>query len=118
MSDHLPLVAEFELGLTEPLRRPTRARHRAAVGLERAARRQFIGGNRVRLLTGGDELFPGDARGHRRGAAIEVWLATYIFHDDRRRAASPQALRAAAQRGVQVHVVVDGFGSHGHAAAA
>jgi cardiolipin synthase len=41
----------------------------------------FVGGNQVDLLQGGDELFP------RMCAAIdaalhEVWLATYIFHDD------------------------------------
>ena len=42
---------------------------------------RFVGGNRVELLQGGDALFP------RMEAAIdaaerEVWLATYIFHDD------------------------------------
>ena len=41
----------------------------------------------------------------------EVWLATYIFHDDAAATAVADALKAAAARGVQVHVVLDGFGS-------
>ena len=71
---------------------------------------QFSGGNEVRLLTGGDELFPA------MHAAIayahhEVWLATYIFHDDSASRTMADALMAAARRGVRVRVVVDGFGS-------
>jgi cardiolipin synthase len=64
----------------------------------------------VRLLRGGDELFPRliEAIGQ---ALHEVWLATYIFYDD-------SAAEAVAwpwpppRRGVRVRVVVDGFGSH------
>lgn len=73
---------------------------------------EFLGGNRVELLQGGDELFP------RMCAAIdaaqrEVWLATYIFHNDAAAGAIQAALAAAAARGVAVHVVVDGFGTLG-----
>ncbi|MDQ2778066.1 MAG: cardiolipin synthase ClsB [Pseudomonadota bacterium] len=71
---------------------------------------RFIGGNQVELLQGGDALFP------RMEAAIdaataEVWLATYIFHDDPAATAIAAALSRAATRGVAVHVVVDGFGT-------
>ena len=71
---------------------------------------EFLGNNQVDLLQGGDELFP------RMCAAIdaakrEVWLATYIFHNDPAASAIQRALAAAAARGVAVHVVVDGFGS-------
>ena len=71
---------------------------------------RLVGGNAVGLLQGGDELFP------RMQAAIaaaerEVWLATYIFHDDPATTALADALKAAVERGVAVHVVVDGFGS-------
>ena len=71
---------------------------------------RFVGGNRVELLQGGDELFP------RMEAAIaaareEVWLATYIFHDDPAAKRIADALKASAARGVAVHLVVDGFGS-------
>jgi cardiolipin synthase len=73
---------------------------------------QFVGGNEVLLLQGGDELFP------RLCAAVaaareEVWLATYIFHDDDAGRAVAEALAAAARRGVAVRVVVDGFGTKG-----
>lgn len=71
---------------------------------------RWVGGNEVTLLQGGDELFPSmhEAIG---AAREEVWLATYIFHDDRAGRRIADALVAAAQRGVRVHVVVDGFGS-------
>jgi cardiolipin synthase len=46
-------------------------------------------------------------------AEREVWLATYIFHDDPEVLSIAQALSAAAARGVAVHVVTDGFGSRG-----
>ena len=73
---------------------------------------RFVGGNRVQLLEGGGELFP------RMRAAIaearrEVWLATYIFHDDATATTLLEDLCAAAARGVAVHVVLDGFGSNG-----
>ena len=70
----------------------------------------FVGGNRVRLLQGGDELFPA-MQSAIAGARRQVWLATYIFHDDEAGQAIAEALRAAAGRGVAVQVLVDGFGS-------
>ncbi|HNT38614.1 MAG TPA: cardiolipin synthase ClsB [Rubrivivax sp.] len=79
---------------------------------ESALSASLVGGNRIALLQGGDELFPAmiaaiaDAR-------HEVWLATYIFHDDGAARGVADALGAAARRGVSVRVVVDGFGTHG-----
>jgi cardiolipin synthase len=71
---------------------------------------QFLGGHQVRLLQGGDELFPAmrEAIAHARH---EVWLSTYIFHDDEASHAMAAALAEAGRRGVRVCVVVDGFGS-------
>ena len=71
---------------------------------------KFEGGHVVELLRGGDALFPA------MGAAIAqarhtVWLATYIFHDDAVAQTLALVLADAARRGVQVRVVVDGFGS-------
>jgi cardiolipin synthase len=71
----------------------------------------YSGGNAVTLLRGGDDLFPAmhaaiDAAQH------EVWLASYIFHDDAAGLAMAEVLVRAAQRGVRVQVVVDGFGSN------
>jgi cardiolipin synthase A/B len=70
----------------------------------------FVGGNRVHLLEGGDALFPRMCEAI-AAARHEVWLATYIFHDDPAAQSVVIALREAAERGVAVHVVVDGFGS-------
>ena len=70
----------------------------------------FVGGNRVALLEGGDQLFPAMRRAI-DAACRQVWLATYIFNDDDAGLGIAQALAAAARRGVAVHVVVDGFGS-------
>src|SRR5262249_1687727 len=71
---------------------------------------QFSSGNRVRLLQGGDELFPA-MREAIAQARHEIWLSTYIFHDDDSSSAMAAALRDAGARGVRVCVVVDGFGS-------
>ncbi len=71
---------------------------------------KFSGGNRVALLEGGDELFPAMLRAI-AGAHRQIWLATYIFHDDDAGQRLAEALAAAARRGVWVGVVVDGFGS-------
>jgi len=92
------------------------ARRRKSAALEtntawyNAPRALFTGGNRVRLLRGGEALFPEmlDAIGHSRH---EIWLASYIFHNDDDALRIADALAAAAQRGVRVRVVVDGFGS-------
>ncbi len=72
----------------------------------------FSGGNAVSLLRGGDALFPAmvaaiDAARH------EICLATYIFHDDPAADRVADALIRAAQRGVRVQVVIDGFGTLG-----
>ena len=71
---------------------------------------RFVGGNQVELLQGGDALFPRMCEGI-TAAQREIWLATYIFHDDAAATTVADALKAAAARGVQVHVVLDGFGS-------
>ena len=70
----------------------------------------FSGGNEARLLRGGDQLFPAQVE-RISSATDEVWLATYIFYGDAAGETLVAALRAAAERGVRVRVVVDGFGS-------
>lgn len=76
----------------------------------------FTGGNDVRLLRGGDALFPAMLAAI-AGASHEVWVATYIFSDDPAAEAVANALAAGARRGLRVRVVVDGFGSQGSLAA-
>jgi cardiolipin synthase len=64
----------------------------------------------VRLLRGGDELFPAMCAAI-DAARDEIWVAMYIFHHDETARRVAETLVAAARRGVRVHVVVDGFGS-------
>jgi len=73
-------------------------------------RPRYTGGNRIRLLRGGDALFPAMCAAI-DAARREVWLATYIYEDDPAGQAVTRALLAAAARGVRVRVVVDGFGT-------
>lgn len=88
-----------------PLTQPAAARSApSALG-------SFCGGNHVYLLQGGDELFPAmieaiDLARH------EVWLATYIFNGDLAAQGVMKALFAAVVRGVQVRLLVDGFGTN------
>lgn len=71
---------------------------------------QFLAGNRLSLLRGGAEFFP--ALLAEIGAAqTDVHLETYIFRQDATGQQVIAALKAAVQRGVQVRVLVDGFGS-------
>ncbi len=76
----------------------------------RSPQPEFVGGNELRLLRGGDELFPAQLAAI-ANARHEIWLATYIFHFDAAGADLAAELVAAARRGLRVRVVVDGFGS-------
>lgn len=68
------------------------------------------GGHEVVLLESGREFFP--ALIEAIGAAREqVALETYIYADDASGRAVAEALAGAARRGVQVRLVVDGFGT-------
>jgi cardiolipin synthase len=81
--------------------------------LMRVVRRAlYSGGNQATLLRGGEALFPEMVRAIGQ-ARHEIWVAAYIYDNTGSVAAITQALAAAAQRGVQVKVVVDGFGSRG-----
>lgn len=72
--------------------------------------RPLCGGNALSPLRNGDEAYPAmleaieQARGH-------VFLATYIFNAGHTGTAFIDALTAAAARGVDVRVLVDGIGT-------
>jgi cardiolipin synthase len=70
----------------------------------------FVPGNRVTLLRSGGEYFPALAAAIDR-AEREVWLETYIYADDDAGRIVAAALTRAARRGVQVRVMVDGWGA-------
>ena len=71
---------------------------------------KFSDGNRVDLLCGGAEFFPALIAAI-DSATTEVYLETYIYHDDDTGRRVTEALAAAARRKVTVRVSVDGFGS-------
>ena len=69
-----------------------------------------VAGNAIEPLENGENAFPRMLERHRRRAAARVWLATYIFETDPVGRQFIKALAAAAARGVQVRVLVDGVG--------
>ncbi|HQS37141.1 MAG: cardiolipin synthase B [Methylotenera sp. 24-45-7] len=71
---------------------------------------QFVAGNEIKLLRNGVEYFPAlEAAIH--SAQHEIYLQAYIYEHDRTGIRIGKALVAAAQRGVAVNVLLDGFGS-------
>jgi len=71
---------------------------------------RFSNGNKVELLRNGAEFFP-SLRAAIDAAQQEVWLETYIFADDAAGRVIAEAMVRAAQRGVAVRVLVDGWGA-------
>lgn len=72
-------------------------------------RRPRLPGNAVELLENGENAFPAMLAAISE-ARESVWLATYIFDTDPVGRQFIEALGAAAARGVQVRVLVDGLG--------
>ncbi|HET9763347.1 MAG TPA: cardiolipin synthase ClsB [Casimicrobiaceae bacterium] len=70
---------------------------------------RFLTGNRIGLLRSGREYFPALERAI-DSASSEIWLESYIFADDPTGRRIAEALSRAAQRGVKVRVLVDGWG--------
>lgn len=68
-------------------------------------------GNQLRLLENGDQFFPCVSAAIQR-AERSLLLETFILFEDDVGNALHSDLLAAAQRGVKVEVIVDGYGSH------
>nr|WP_298146041.1 cardiolipin synthase ClsB [uncultured Pseudomonas sp.] len=67
-------------------------------------------GNEVELLINGEEFFP-SVFAAIRSARHEVLLETFIIYEDKVGSELQQALIDAAERGVNVDVMVDGYGT-------
>jgi cardiolipin synthase len=93
--------------LPERIARLTRAR------FELPGRGQFTDGNRIRLLSTGQEYFPRllQAIGSARRS---IHLESYLYEDDPIGRQVTEALVGAAARGVHARVIVDGFGGGEH----
>jgi cardiolipin synthase len=72
--------------------------------------RRWVPGNCVRLLEGGEEFFP-RVFDTIRGARREVLIETFILFEDKVGLALRDVLVETAQRGVVVHLTVDGYGA-------
>ncbi|THF63807.1 cardiolipin synthase ClsB [Pseudothauera nasutitermitis] len=70
---------------------------------------RLVAGNALTLLETGQEYFPALLAELER-AAQEIFLETYLFENDATGRRVAAELGRAAQRGVRVHVLVDGFG--------
>jgi cardiolipin synthase A/B len=70
----------------------------------------YSSGNSVSLLRNGTEYFPAVVRAIDE-AETSVYVETYIFADDASGRVVADALQQAALRGVDVRMVVDGFGT-------
>ena len=70
----------------------------------------YVGGNTVKLLRSGAEYFPA-LEAAIDGAQHEIHLQTYIYADDDIGRRIGEALKRAAQRGVIVNLLLDGYGS-------
>lgn len=71
---------------------------------------QWVDGNRIALLTTGDEYFPA-VEAAVDGAREEVHVESYIFENDPTGRRIAECLARAARRGVAVRLLVDGFGA-------
>ncbi len=71
---------------------------------------RFVSGNDIRLLRSGIEYFPALEQAI-HAAQQEIYLQAYIYEADVTGIRIGKALIDAAQRGVSVNVLLDGFGS-------
>lgn len=71
---------------------------------------RFVSGNDIRLLRSGVEYFPALEQAI-RAAQKEIYLQAYIYEADVTGIRIGHSLIEAAQRGVSVNVLLDGFGS-------
>src|SRR5262249_58866630 len=93
-----------------------RARRHLRCSMEASVNR-YLPGNRITLLRSGGEYFPALVLAI-DGAEREVWLETYIYADDDVGRIVTAALIRAAQRGIVVRVLVDGWGAKHYLTAA
>ena len=69
----------------------------------------FLAGNHIQLLRSGEEYFPALTIAI-ENANNSIYLQTYIYEIDKAGIAIGNALKQAAQRGLSVNILLDGFG--------
>src|SRR5207253_9512525 len=83
---------------------------RSARSSSAPSRMQYVAGNRLTLLKNGAQYFPALVEAI-DAARSEVFLESYLYADDETGERVTDALARAAARGVNVHLLVDGFGA-------
>lgn len=76
-----------------------------------ASQARFLSGNHLSLLQNGEDFFAALEKAI-DAAQNSIWIETYIFADDPTGRQIRDLLTAASMRGVEVRVVIDGFGSN------
>jgi len=76
---------------------------------DRVAHRPMVGGNRIDTYFGGQDAYAGMLNAIRH-AERRIYLASYIFRTDKTGKQFVEVLHDAAERGVDVRVLVDGVG--------
>jgi cardiolipin synthase len=95
-------------------RLPQRIARLARARFELRSEGQLSDGNRIELLSTGEEYFPELL--HAVGSASRsIHLETYLYEDDSIGRTVTEALVQAAGRGVKVRLIIDGFGGGEHA---
>ena len=79
-----------------------------------AAKTVVYGGNRIRLLVNGEQYFPALLAAIDNARRV-IEIETYIFAEDNIGLRVSFALAAAASRGVEVRLLIDGFGGGDYA---
>jgi len=77
----------------------------------------YIAGNQLTLLHNGTEFFPALETAI-DSASSQVYLESYIYADDATGQRIAAALMRAAQRGVETHLIIDGYGAQDYPASA
>ncbi len=72
-------------------------------------RRPLVGGNRIEMLHNGEEAYPPMIEAIEKSERF-LYLATYIFETNATGRRFIEALARAAERGVDVRVIIDGVG--------
>ncbi len=87
-----------------------RHRHSLYHAVRPASLSGFVPGNQVTLLQNGEAFFPAIEAAFDR-ARHDIYLETYIYENDATGQRIADALKRAALRGVNVYVLIDGYGS-------
>ncbi|MDW7645918.1 MAG: cardiolipin synthase [Desulfuromonadales bacterium] len=97
----------FDQGMDQPFRLENFCAQLALA--DKVTRRPLLQGNKITPLHNGEEAYPAMLQSL-AAARHSIYLSTYIFDSDGIGFQFAEALRAAAERGVDVRVLVDGLG--------